>query len=448
MTQRFLQNTIAILFLLVAYSCSTKLDVNTKNARELIVVYGFLDANHTTQYVRINKAILGKDNQEINDLSKDPSANIYLPSELEAYIQRGDIIKKTNGRVDTIYQEKYTLTPTFYPKRLGGAFNLLFAGADSTKYTGNGMYQCSFPTKPIDDKKLRESVYKLVATVKSKNIIATAVTPLIYSLDEVDSMGVSLSKGTNEFFNNQWFTSGIQLFNPNTASDLAGSRKLNMGCASSINAFKYQLFYRQHITDFTTNDSSTAQVRNYYIDVPLDYFTPEYYIDKNTKRYVVNTSIEPDFYGAEGSFIANGLALELKKLPAANYRKLGIASLVAFTIGEELKTYLDVNNANYGLNIDKPSYSNININYVNENINKQGVGVFSCYTTGSKFHYDVNSFINNVYNSKTYSSNTFYLNKISYQKLISFLNKNGNNFSGFYQYNKNTPYNLVINYPE
>ncbi|MBC7411623.1 MAG: hypothetical protein H7331_04120 [Bacteroidia bacterium] len=437
----------SIILLLIMQACSTKLDVNTKNARELIVVYGFLDANKTTQYIRINKAILGKDNEEIDALSKDPNANLYGAGELDAYVQRGELVVKTNGATDTIYKEKYTLTQTFYARSSDGAFNLVFTGADSSRFKGNGVYQFSFASAPINDKKMRESVYKLVATVKDKNIIATAITPLIYSVDTYDSSSISLSTLSSEFYNNQWFTNGIQLFNSNTSSDLAGSRAIKFSTVPSVNAHKYQIFYRQHITDYSNIDTSIGTKRNYYVDIDCGYYLPEYYIDKNTKKYTLNLNIEPTVGSITGLNIATELSNIMKQKAYAPARKLGIASIVVYAIGEELKTYLDVNNANYGLNIDKPNYSNVSVSYKNENIVKQGLGIFSCYTSGVKFYYDVNSTVNNVYTKKTYRSNTFFLNLYSYQKIGLAAINLPYNFKYYYKYTNTTvPYNYIYKY--
>ncbi|MEQ1733389.1 MAG: hypothetical protein ABL940_06930 [Bacteroidia bacterium] len=438
---------ISIILLLTVQACSTKLDVNTKNARELVVVYGFLDANKTTQYIRINKGILGKDNEEINALSKDPSANLYGAGELDAYVQRGELVVKS-GVTDTVYKEKYTLTETFYPRNSDGAFNLVFTGADSSRFKGNGVYQFSFASAPINDKKMRESVYKLVATVKAKNITATAITPLIYSVDTYDSSSISLSTLSSEFNNNQWFTNGIQLFTSNTSSDLAGTRAMKFSTVPSVNAYKYQVFYRQHITDYNNADSSLAtSKRNYYVDIDCGYYLPEYYIDKNTKKYTLNLNIEPTVNSITGAYIATELSNAMKLQPYAASRKLGIASIVVYAIGEELKTYLDVNNANYGLNIDKPNYSNVTVKYDDENITKQGLGIFSCYTSGVKFYYDVNSTINNVYTKKTYRSNTFYLNLYSYKKIGLAAINAPYNFKYYYTYTNSTvPYHYTYNY--
>jgi hypothetical protein len=438
---------ISIILLLTVQACSTKLDVNTKNARELVVVYGFLDANKTTQYIRINKGILGKDNEEINALSKDPSANLYGAGEIDAYVQRGELVVKS-GVTDTVYKEKYTLTETFYPRNSDGAFNLVFTGADSSRFKGNGVYQFSFASAPINDKKMRESVYKLVATVKAKNITATAITPLIYSVDTYDSSSISLSTLSSEFNNNQWFTNGIQLFTSNTSSDLAGTRAMKFSTVPSVNAYKYQVFYRQHITDYNNADSSLAtSKRSYYVDIDCGYYLPEYYIDKYTKKYTLNLTIEPTVNSITGAYIATELSNAMKLQPYAASRKLGIASIVVYAIGEELKTYLDVNNANYGLNIDKPNYSNVTVNYANENITKQGLGIFSCYTSGVKFYYDVNSTINNVYTKKTYRSNTFYLNLYSYKKIGMAAINTPYNFKYYYTYTTTTvPYHYTYNY--
>ncbi len=442
MQKTALYSSIVLLFMVNA--CSTKLDVNTKNARELVVVYGFLDANKTTEYIRRNKAILGKDNEEINALSKDPNANLYSAGELDAYVQRGELVAKTNGVTDTIYKEKHMLTETFYARNSGGAFNLVFTGADSSRFKGNGVYEFTFATAPINDKKMRESVYKLVATVKAKNITATAITPLIYSVDTYDSSSISLSTLSSEFNNNQWITNGIQLFQSNTSSDFAGTRAMVFSTAPSVNAHKYQVFYRQHITDYNNADSSLAtSKRNYYVDIDCGYYLPEYYIDKNTKKYTVNLNIEPTVSSITGAYIATELSNVMKLQPYAPARKLGIASIVVYAMGEELKTYLDVNNANYGLNIDKPNYSNVTVKYANENITKQGLGIFSCYTSGAKFYYD----IKNVFPIKTYRTNTFFLNLYSYKKIgLAAINK-PYNFKYYYTYTTTTiPYHYIYKY--
>ncbi|MDP4265945.1 MAG: hypothetical protein Q8880_00745 [Bacteroidota bacterium] len=103
-------NLILIFFISAILFNSCKNDVNliAPNSREIPVVYGLLEANKSTQYIRINKAFLTTSNTLT--VAKDMSASNYVTDEIDVFIDSNDG-KSIKLIRDTIHNK---ISGTFY----------------------------------------------------------------------------------------------------------------------------------------------------------------------------------------------------------------------------------------------------------------------------------------------------------------------------------------------
>ena len=105
---RLLFFVIATLFLIS--SCSNELNV-VDNYKETPVVYGLLNPNSSTQYIRIQKAFLGAGNSLIMAQQHD---SIYYDSDLlDISVQQFKTALNLQNTLDTIVTTTYLMTPTF-----------------------------------------------------------------------------------------------------------------------------------------------------------------------------------------------------------------------------------------------------------------------------------------------------------------------------------------------
>ena len=106
-----------ISFSLVLFSCSTDVDLYA-DYKEIPIVYGLLEANSDTNYVKITKSFCGSNDQPINALE---TALVYdssnYPGKLNAYIVE---LKSIDGQSFQPTGRKFTLdTLTVHNKKLG-----------------------------------------------------------------------------------------------------------------------------------------------------------------------------------------------------------------------------------------------------------------------------------------------------------------------------------------
>jgi hypothetical protein len=84
------------------FSCSTELDING-NKKEVMVVYGILDAASSTQYIKINRAFLGEGNAL--EYAQIPDSTLYpylLDVKLDVVNSNGQSVLSTPLTADTV----------------------------------------------------------------------------------------------------------------------------------------------------------------------------------------------------------------------------------------------------------------------------------------------------------------------------------------------------------
>jgi hypothetical protein len=96
-----------IIFFLSFQSCKNDIDLNTKEPKDIPVVYGLLDYNSPIQYIRINKTFLTEGNTL--EAAKNMSLCNYTADELEVWLETDNT--KTKLIRDTIHNK---VSGTFY----------------------------------------------------------------------------------------------------------------------------------------------------------------------------------------------------------------------------------------------------------------------------------------------------------------------------------------------
>lgn len=304
----------SILFLF--HSCSTDFDVIAPY-KETMVIYGLLNPKTNVQYIRINKAFLGDGNSLIMAQQKDS-------------INYGDVLDVKIQRI----KDGITYTP----------FNLI---RDTSFQKDAGIFNYPFTvlyrTSPSNQILTDGSTYKLIVHNNQTGLTATSETHII----------------SNEF-------SDAPLISPEPMRFTIFSYFPIDFVPDSKFGWVYNVTIRFHYKEVTvaTNDTISK------------------YVDWNLGDKLVGAhprSIEsyseiflPDIYRIIGNAIIPQDTNVIRRLIPPNTSGVATSKSpveIIYTAGtEELYTYQQLAQPQYGLVQDRPSYSNIN----------NGVGLFAC----------------------------------------------------------------------
>jgi hypothetical protein len=281
-------------------ACSTDFEV-IGDWKETMVVYGLLDQSQPKQYIKINKAFLGKGNALEFAQVKD---SVQFVNSLSVTLKK---IKNGNEVAS------YTLTPdNSIPKDAGA-----FYGPDQ----GNAIYsfQSTGSNKLTDD-----SQYKLIIR---NNETATEVTS---QTELVKDFG--------------------PLSHPVSASAVASIIQKNfddypfeVSFVSAANARVYQVVIRLNYTDSTTSGN---------VAKTLDWQLSE----KTTGSLDGNEEMNFTFVGQDYmKFIGNSLS----DYTGLVKRTSGDLEIIVISAADELNTFINVNKPSTGIIQEKPEYTNI-----------------------------------------------------------------------------------------
>ena len=135
------------------FSCETDFDMNAEY-KDITIVYGLLNQNETTHYVKINRAFLGTDNTIA--LAQDPMTISY-----------GDSLEVTIEEWKGNYWQRTITMDTVHIKR---------EPSSSPFYNPVNPYQIIYKT---DANLLEDGTYKLIIENKYSGKVITAETKLI-----------------------------------------------------------------------------------------------------------------------------------------------------------------------------------------------------------------------------------------------------------------------------
>lgn len=294
---------------LLLSACSTDLDV-IGDYKETMVVYGLLDQAQDTQYIKINKAFLGAGNAfeyaQIQDSVQFVNA---LSVELKRF-KNGVYMPPT-----------IPLIPTNKPKDPG-----VFYSANQA----NAIYSFSQADYPL----FTDSEYQLTITNNDNGNVVTAKTSLI---TDISGFVTPTPVGTT-------FSFVIIGTYPNYP--------FNVKWTSAKNARLYQVILRLNYRDYLVSGDSA--------DKSVEYALPVKKMeDLNGGDDVLQEMAGRSFYQYIGNTLTDYSGLQKRK--AMNVDLLLIAG------GDDLSTFMDVNEPSTGIIQERPEYTNIT----------NGLGLFS-----------------------------------------------------------------------
>lgn len=295
-----------ILFICLVFSgCSTDLDV-TGDYRETMVVYGLLDQSQSKQYIKVNKAFLGKGDALLFAKIKD---SVQFVNSLDVKLKRISDGKEFILSPDNTIQKN---EGTFYS---GDQANAIY----SFNSTGANALNSN-------------STYSLSVTNKMNGNTVTSTTSLI--TDFQITKPYSPVNSTSFIFTT-----------PNENS------RLFVEWLSGKNARMFQLIVRLNYEDYTDNNGIKDTVEQ-----RLDWVYPVH----TTSSAAGNETMSNDFSRLEYlAYIGNNI----KSYTGLVARKAVNVHLIVIAGGQELSTFIDVNKPSGGLVQDKPIYTNITNGY-------------------------------------------------------------------------------------
>lgn len=289
----------------VLSGCSTDLDV-TGDYHETMVVYGLLDQSQPKQYIKVNKAFLGKGDALLFAKIKD---SVQFVNALEVKLKRS-----SDGK-------EFTLSPDNTIQKDEGTF---YSGDQA-----NAIY--SFNSTGANALN-PNNTYALSITNKTNGNTVTSNTTLIS--DFQITKPYSPVNSTSFIFTT-----------PNENS------RLFVEWLSPKNAKLFQLIVRLNYEDYTDSNGVKDTVKQH-----LDWIFPVH----TSSNAAGNETMGNDFSRVEYlAYIGNNL----KTYPELVSRKAVNVHLIVIAGGQDLSTFIEVNKPSGGLVQDKPIYTNINNGY-------------------------------------------------------------------------------------
>ncbi|MFZ4401490.1 MAG: hypothetical protein ACOYO1_15755 [Bacteroidales bacterium] len=304
---KYLSLLIVVLITIVLSSCETDFNPNAEY-KDITVVYGLLNQSDTFTYIKINKAFLGNESAYLMAQNEDLSHynDTILEVKMEEIVN-GSITKVYNFDTTTIYNKEAGI---FYaPKQI--------------------LYKCYTLNQ------LKQNyTYNLTIKNKLSGKIISAKTSLVNRFDitrpisgqrTIDFTTVTTSKSRVEWY-------------------------------STYGGKKYS-------TTMRINYSESNDGINYiskYIDLNLGTQT------RNTTES--GTEMTADYYGLiYFETLNNNLAHNTLTGPQNYFRKPGKIEFFITVAGDDLSTYIEVNQASNSIVQIRPEFTNIN----------NGIGIFS-----------------------------------------------------------------------
>ena len=313
-------------------SCETDFDV-TGDWKEITVVYGILDKNDATHYIRINKAFLGDENAFVMAAENDSINYDSLTVKLIALTENGNA-------VDSFLLEETTVN-------LENDTTSIF-GDDGNPL--QKLWKTVPPFVQLDQTK----IYRIKVVNEVSGNTVTSEAPIVKSFSITQPSASPVSK-LSFIGNNDAYSSYSVKFAP------AGNGK------------EYEVtivFYYRDINN-DTHDTTLYSIP----------WKQSAYIADGTETVIQINLAGENFFSYVGSIV--------NPLPAGNYERLigkgkfdsepdGNADdhldVIINVGGEELYNYIEINKpAASGVLLDKPVYTNI----------ENGLGIFSSRTSNS-----------------------------------------------------------------
>jgi len=294
------------LLLIILVSCETDFDI-TSGWKDITVVYGMIDQSDSVHLIKINKAFLGNGNALQYATIEDSSS---YKGNLEV-----KLIEKRNG---SIYNTIFFDTTSVYTKDSG-----LFYYPHQVLYKSNAQLSS-------------EGVYSLNIRNKVTGKVISATTPLIqdFSIDKP-------RPGATAFEFKRSITT-----------------EQNFSWVSAVNGKRYQItvrfFFKESSAPGDTVIRSVEWVQG--TEKSEDATGGQSMTDSYFNEKFFSTCINQIPYA------------DASKEAAVDTRQVLHVDFIFTVIGDEMNTYLEVNEPSNSVLQEKPEYTNIT----------NGIGIFSC----------------------------------------------------------------------
>lgn len=318
---KWIVSVVLVSTVLMLGSCSTDLDL-TAEWKDITVVYGLLDQDLDTQFVRVNRAFLGQ--EDAGQMAQVPDSLKYKDASVK--IDEYDV----NGTMTRSFD---FIKITNYPK-------------DTGYFASQGHEVYAYVRKTGEAKLNTARSYKLTVTNNETGKEVTAETNLCE--------GVSVTKPNS----NQ-----LQYALANAQLEPYESQNNYIGWTTGSNTRRYQVYIKYRWINVVFSGTDTLDVND-----SLTIYLGE---ERGTR-----------LSGGEGLKLNWGTEKFFEKVEAyikkdnnynANvyYRKSGTFDIIIQIAGDELDTYMEVNEPSTGIIQERPEYTNL----VTED--NSAVGVFS-----------------------------------------------------------------------
>ena len=278
-------------------SCKNDIDI-IEDWKETTIVYGLLNQADSIQYIKINKAFVGKGNALEMAQAFD---SINYANELDVKIERW----KNNSLAET-----YVLERTTTNSKEPGIFS----------FPNQVLYKTNTNGKPLDE----SSEYHLIVRNNRTGNLITASTSLIKNFKVQYPLQTSI----------------ISFYNPDLVT-------LRLKSTSAVNGRLFQVVIRFHYDEVNKSDTSGA-VTSKFVDKVLE--------SRESLTLSGNEIIEVPFLGDDFyKFIK-------AKVPVNDnvYRHPGTIDFKFSIAADDFNTFMEVNKPSTGIVQEKPYYTNIN----------------------------------------------------------------------------------------
>lgn len=306
----FSKAALIVAFIAIFSSCKTDLNVNAPY-KDTPIVYGLLNQNDSAHYVKITKAFLGE-------------ADAYQMAQIRDSSDYGDVLDvKINEIVNENVTKTFNLERTLLKNKQSGVFY-------SPEHY---VYAFTTPITPLNP----QAKYELKAFNKNLNTEISAVTDLVHPFTiEKPS---EAPKATISY------------------TSISNTTDLKIEWFSAINARRYNITV---VFNYKEVDKSSGNIASYDTtsrNIEWSFNLKSKTIKGGEKMLLIMTGDE--FFGK--------IAEEVSLAPDHIERLVHTMDFNFSVAGEELNTYMEVNEPVTGIVQERPEYTNV----VN------GIGIFS-----------------------------------------------------------------------
>jgi len=295
---RYLKLFSIFFFLVFLLSCNDKLNVNA-NWKDITVVYGLLNQNEDTAYIKITRAFLGDGNAM--QFAKIPDSSSY-PNKLDVKLEAwSGSTHLTTYVFDTI---------TIHTKE---------AGDSVFYYPSQLVYYCK--TGHLD----QNNTYRLKITHKNTGIVDSATTNMVHSFAVTDPDPYAKEV------------------------DFIPGRYFDVKFNQALGGKRYQLVVRFHYLE-TTTAGAAMKFTDWLVFNDLEV---------NNPNDITGPLVDESFLSDVFYTILKGSLKSKKADPSLILRQAKFVDFIFSVASDDLNTYMEASEPSLSIIQERPSFSNI-----------------------------------------------------------------------------------------